>query len=101
MLPHLLLINLYYKEKLSPCHWKKKLKSREASLQTVMDGSPEVVLARRTMWAQAGAAALCGGDPTVNRTALGFGAVPTGGARTTPQAPAGATTKGLQKVTLL
>ena len=44
--------------------------------------------------------ALCGGDPPVNRTALELGAVPTGGARTTPQAPAGAATK-LQNVTLL
>lgn len=39
---------------------------------------------------QVGAAALCGGDPTVNRTALELTAAPArGAARTLPQAPAG------------
>lgn len=46
-----------------------------------------------------GAAALCGGDPTVNRTALELAVAPVGGASTTPQAPTGATTKSLPKVT--
>lgn len=45
------------------------------------------------MWVQVGAVAVCGGDPTVNRTALELAAAPTGGASTTPQAPAGATVK--------
>ena len=52
--------------------------------------SPEVVLIRKPMWAHVVAAALCGGDPTVNITALGLAAVPIGGTRATPQAPAGA-----------
>lgn len=52
------------------------------------------------MWVQVGATALCGGDPTVKRTALELAAIPAGGARTIPQAPAGATTKSLQKVML-
>lgn len=46
-----------------------------------------------------GAVALCGGDPTVNKTALELAAVPIGGA-STPQAPTGATTKSIQKVIL-
>lgn len=37
--------------------------------------------------------AQCGGDPTVNKTALELIPVPTGGATTTPGTPAGATTK--------
>lgn len=45
------------------------------------------------MWVQAGAVALCGGDPTVKSTALELAATPAGGARTTPQAPAGAAIK--------
>lgn len=53
----------------------------------------EVVLVRRTIWAQVGAVALCGGDPTVNRTALELAAVPIGGA-STPQAPTGAISIG-------
>ena len=48
-----------------------------------------------------GAVALCGGDPTVNRTALELAAVPIGGASPAPQAPAGATAKSLHNVTLL
>jgi hypothetical protein len=40
-----------------------------------------------------GAVALCGGDPTVKRTALALAAVPAGNASITPQAPAGAATK--------
>lgn len=48
-----------------------------------------------------GAVALCGGDPTVNRTALELAAVPIGGASPPPQAPAGATAKSSHKVTLL
>ena len=48
-----------------------------------------------------GAVALCGGDPTVNRTALELAAVPIGGASTPPQAPAGATVKIYKNVTLL
>lgn len=54
----------------------------------------EVVLVRRTIWVQVGAVALCGGDPTVNRTALELAAVPIGGASTPPQAPAGAISIG-------
>jgi len=53
----------------------------------------EVVLVRRTVWAAVGAAALCGGDPTVNRTALELAAVPRAGASPPPQAPAGASGK--------
>lgn len=53
------------------------------------------------MWVQVGAVALCGGDPTVKRTALELAAVPTGGASTTPQAPAGAATKSSQNASLL
>lgn len=45
------------------------------------------------MWVQAGAVALCGGDPTVNRTALELAAVPTGGASPPAHAPAGATAR--------
>lgn len=41
-----------------------------------------------------GAVALCGGDPTVKRTALELAVVPAGGASTTPQAPAGAISIG-------
>ena len=41
-----------------------------------------------------GAVALCGGDPTVKRTALALAAVPAGNASITPQAPAGATSSG-------
>lgn len=55
---------------------------------------PEVVLIRRPMWAHVVAAALCGGDPTVNITALELAAAPIGGARATPQAPAGAVSIG-------
>ena len=52
--------------------------------------SPEVVLIRRPVWVHVVAAALCGGDPTVNITALELAAAPIAGARATPQAPAGA-----------
>lgn len=54
-----------------------------------------MVLVRRTIWVPVGAVALCGGDPTVKRTALELAAVPADGATTMPQAPAGATTKSL------
>ena len=37
--------------------------------------------------------ALCGGDPTVKRTALALAAVPAGNASITLQAPAGSITK--------
>lgn len=52
-----------------------------------------MVLVRRTIWVQVGAVALCGGDPTVKRTALELVAVPADGATTRPQAPAGAIIK--------
>lgn len=61
--------------------------------QTRGESSPEVVLGRRTVWVRVGAVALCGGDPTVNRTALELAAAPPGGTRATPQAPAGAATE--------
>jgi hypothetical protein len=59
-----------------------------------------VALVRRTIWVQVGAMVLCGGDPTVKRTALELAAVPAGSASTTPQAPAGARIKILQNVAL-
>lgn len=44
--------------------------------------------------------ALCGGDPTVKRTALALAAVPAGNASITLQAPAGAKTKSWPDIRL-
>ena len=60
--------------------------------------SPEVVLIRRPVWVHVVAAALCGGDPTVNITALELAAAPIAGARATPQAPAGAERRSSPRV---
>lgn len=73
------------------CHSQNTTPSIRQRLRS--RASPEVVLGRRTVWVRVGAVALCGGDPTVNRTALELAAAPPGGTRATPQAPAGAATK--------